>query len=390
MRNEKIIFNLIKSALFGFDGIDERVITEEELCELEEQAVEAIPRELIKMAAASAAIEARWESRIFQVVSKYVKIMRAQQELTKLLMEHGIKPVILKGISAGMYYPNPELRNMGDVDFIVHRELFEKAGKILNKNGYLDGGGYNQRHLCFEKDDVHFEMHHHFSNGMSDECAEFLDDHIENSIDSAVLCSAGNYSWYSFDTCTNGLILLQHISQHLSSGLGLRQVIDWMMYVKCCVNDEIWTELGPMIKSCGNMELARIITKMCELYLGLPGEYPWCEDASEEKCEVLMNFVMMKGNMGKKKSRSSNRTISALNAVNNGIIGRLKYEQVTGMVHWKSTRYHKVLRPFAWIYGIFHHISMLRQDGETVSSILNGIKESKKQRKLIAQLLSNE
>lgn len=389
MANTEAIMTLIKKALFDSEDVQDVLITEDELNEMIQQSIEAIPSDLINSIIISDSDKKRWATRILLNITNYKRVMKEQQKMTDLLMCHGIKPVILKGISAGMYYPRPELRCMGDVDFIVHNSQFDEANRILHENGYEYADGFNPRHLTYNKGGVRFELHHHFSNGTNDEKAVFLDNQIEKAINLAELHCNGKFTWYSFDTCTNGLILIQHIRQHLYSGLGLRQIIDWMMYVNYCIDDEIWSKLEAMIEKSGNIEIAKTVTRMCEIYFGLPNIYNWTRDADEEKCKTLFKFILIKGNMGRKKSDSSSRVISALNAGGKGIIERLKYEQASGMIHWKATRKHKIIRPFAWIYGIGHHISMLQIDNESLMSILKGAKESKRQKKLIDELINN-
>ncbi len=50
--------------------------------------------------------------------------------------EHNIDMVILKGAAASIYYPRPDLRVMGDIDFFVHPQKFQKTYQILLENGY--------------------------------------------------------------------------------------------------------------------------------------------------------------------------------------------------------------------------------------------------------------
>lgn len=38
----------------------------------------------------------------------------------------------------------------------------------------------------------------------------------------------------------NGMVLLVHLAQHLKTRLGIRQVIDWMLFVKNELNNEFW------------------------------------------------------------------------------------------------------------------------------------------------------
>lgn len=68
--------------------------------------------------------------------------MRLKQILVsavKLLREHDIEPVLLKGFGLAMLYPNPSLRQFGDVDLFVGTSEFHKACTLLRTLP----GGYN-------------------------------------------------------------------------------------------------------------------------------------------------------------------------------------------------------------------------------------------------------
>ena len=56
-----------------------------------------------------------------------------------LLREHDIEPVLLKGFGLAMLYPNPSLRQFGDIDLYVGLEDFHEACRLLRTLP----GGYN-------------------------------------------------------------------------------------------------------------------------------------------------------------------------------------------------------------------------------------------------------
>ena len=68
---------------------------------------------------------------------RWSQILYAQDELVNLMEQHQIPIVILKGIAAAMYYPMPEYRSMGDVDFLVWEKDYRKAFDLMKKNGYV-------------------------------------------------------------------------------------------------------------------------------------------------------------------------------------------------------------------------------------------------------------
>ena len=59
----------------------------------------------------------------------------------KLLQAHNIEPVLLKGFSLAMLYPNPNLRQFGDIDLYLGLDDFHEACKLLRTLP----GSYNWR-----------------------------------------------------------------------------------------------------------------------------------------------------------------------------------------------------------------------------------------------------
>ena len=61
----------------------------------------------------------------------------------------------------------------------------------------------------------------------------------------------------------NGLVLLDHVRYHLQGGLGIRQIIDWMMFVHANLNDETWeTGFAQLARGAGLETLAVTMTSM--------------------------------------------------------------------------------------------------------------------------------
>lgn len=91
--------------------------------------------------------------------------MRLKQTLlqaVKMLRDNGIEPVLLKGFSLAQYYPNPNLRQFGDIDLFVGLEKFHEACAVLrslpgsyNWGVILDSG----RHFNLEFGDYSLEIH---------------------------------------------------------------------------------------------------------------------------------------------------------------------------------------------------------------------------------------
>ena len=81
-------------------------------------------------------IKDRWIATAAYQVVKNKHMLADQDIMLQLLADSDISAVIIKGAASSQYYHYPELRTMGDVDFVVPREKFEEAYKILSTNGF--------------------------------------------------------------------------------------------------------------------------------------------------------------------------------------------------------------------------------------------------------------
>lgn len=83
-------------------------------------------------------------------------------QAVKLLREHGIEPVVLKGFGLASLYPNPSLRQIGDIDLFVGTAVFHEACTLLrslpgsyNWGEEIDAG----RHYNIEFGSLPLEVH---------------------------------------------------------------------------------------------------------------------------------------------------------------------------------------------------------------------------------------
>ena len=149
----------------------------------------------------------------------------------------------------------------------------------------------------------------------------------------------------------NGLVLLAHACQHLRNAqLGLRQVIDWMMFVHSYLDDEKWSEeFQPFVTQFGLEKAAVTLTYLCQKWLGLPDQIKWCESADEQQAKELLELVLSNGNFGRKAE--TNKVVEGL-GIEFAEEGFFRVLQATGLRTWSAAQKHECLRPFAWLYQL--------------------------------------
>ena len=152
----------------------------------------------------------------------------------------------------------------------------------------------------------------------------------------------------------NGLVLLDHMKKHLRSGLGLRQAIDWMMYVDKVLDNEKWEKsFKGIVEELNLVKLAITVTRMCQIYLGLSEQITWCQGADEKLCKRLMNIILSSGNFGKKQDFGTKVESVLVKARRESFF---RYLQESGQKNWTAFKRHRWLSPFCWIYQIYYLI----------------------------------
>lgn len=361
-KNEPI-FNLLQAALFEKEiTLPEDVDWNQILQEMKKQTIAGLPYEwLYNKNILDDKIKTQWnQTVVFQMVF-WVKIMQEQESLIQLMNANDIDMVILKGAAAAIYYPKPDLRVMGDIDFFVHPQNFQKAYHILLKNGYqlVYPEDHAPHHIVLKKNNIIFEIHKSLSiiaRNNAGKHQKYLQNLIETGLCSIEQRKIEKWTFPMFPRLQNGMVLLLHVVQHLKGGLGLRQIADWMMFVDKELNDEVWkSEFQPVLQNIKLEKFAIILTKMCQLHLGLKTEnITWCFSADPSLCNELLDYFMEKGNFGR-KTTGNGKVVSILSTDKN-LIQFLKRLQHNGKINWKLAKKYSILQPFAWFYQICKYI----------------------------------
>ena len=316
--------------------------------EMKAQAVAALPMRWLKdHPFSNRDLYEKWFSFCTRQQVFCIKLMSEQSRMLDLLEKHDIPCVIIKGTAAGMAYPNSFLRGSGDVDFLVKRCDYERTADILEENGFVLTHKKDPRkhHYEYSKNGICFELHRRMA--IITESDERLLSVFEKGIANRKIYTIGNFHFPVLPPELNGLTLIFHINQHLRKGLGLRQIIDWMMYVDNLPASTWENRLRPILRETGMEKLALTVTAMCQKYLGLR---TLVQDPDIYPCDTLMDLILERGNFGKKSGKDEKVALVFFDIASP--VRLMRHLQRGGMARWRMAREHKALRPFAWIYEI--------------------------------------
>lgn len=330
------MFDLIKLSLWDCQNID-HIYTQEDYDEMKKHTLVALPGSVLSKLSLQPDLLSQWKNAVIRQVVYYNHYNDLQNNLPI-----NVPYVILKGTTAAQYYPHPEYRAMGDIDIMTKREDYTLACDILLKNSWEETTSETDkkrgRHRTFEKNGFIVEVHAFFASMNDPGKAKYFDDLIvENITDSHIL-----------PDMINGLVLIDHVNQHMEEGIGLRQIIDWMMFVDKCLPDEQWPEFEKIVKKTGLEKLAITTTRMCEIYLGLSYR-EWSGNADERLCNDLMNYVMECGNFGIKKDQNDKIAISRSSRLRHPV-AMLNELQKKGIKSWKAVKKYPLLKSIAWAW----------------------------------------
>ena len=379
-QTEQILLQIIKKSLWNTDCIiSEEIDWNAVLKEAEEQAIlgiaaRAVPKEIQK----------QWGKSITGVTRNYIRILFAEKNLVELFQQNEIPLAILKGTAASVYYPVPSSRSMGDIDCVVPKDCFDESKRLLLNNGYVFVSEHSEnRHAGFSKDGISIELHYHFSYNDID-----VESYIEDGMSGIELHTVDGIAFPMLPKLANGLVLLAHMMHHLKTALGLRQAIDWMMYVNSVLDDVFWdTAFKSAADQTGLTTAAVTATRMCQIYLGLSDRIEWCKDADPELCRGLMDSMLSSGNFGTKlESGASVERVSA-RLREEGFFSHL---QKAGEKNWRAYHKHKWLKPIAWIYPACLYAKKGLRINHSGSKIIADIKRGKQRTDLYQKMINKQ
>ncbi len=341
-KEQTCLIELIKASLFSLSpNFPEGVNWEKVFILAKAQCVVPLLASCVPLEHRNAWLEITYQSK-----ARYMQMLYEQTALVRLLKANSIPLIIFKGTATAIFYPVPSLRTFGDVDFYVPEDYLESARSLIEVNGYhfIEN---NDRHYEYEKNGICFELH----NRISRQGVIEIDHLVLNNLDSVVECSLNNCSFPCLPTYKNGLILLWHMAHHIrTSGIGYRQIIDWMMFVLNELDDSAWYEhFKPLARETGLEKMAITVTYLCKKWLGLTKEITWCDNADEDVADQLLIRIIDDGNFG--HDRAPNETIKKSMKEE----GTFKYLQRSGLLTWPLAQKYAVFRPFAWLYQLFRY-----------------------------------
>ena len=235
-------------------------------------------------------------------------------KVVSTLREGGVESVLLKGQGLARNYPQPELRQCGDIDLYVGLENGERVHDLLSPIAEkIDGKEY----LTVGK-------HYHVTmpGGVEVEVHRYTDNHLTKKLEETYQAASAkgtteglvvyDFAGTPINTPSdefNAFFVFNHLFHHfLTSGIGLRQFCDWMMFLHARKGN---LDLDYLRKLLIDMDMLMPWQAFgCVLVdkLGMPeDEFPFFDRAQDGKTDKILIRVLKEGNFGKERGVYKNR-----------------------------------------------------------------------------------
>lgn len=215
-----------------------------------------------------------------QLEQRNRKQVAVMNKVGAFLKRHGCQMMVMKGQACATMYPNPLHRSIGDIDSYLYND-YEKGNELIRQTGgHVDDSWYKHSEFCIEGET--FENHQYFVTTRGGERYKRLDRKLKELAREGNVSEEGkeekkglktevqgqeslNYQPSTFNVkyppvMFNALFLTYHACIHfVSEGLRLKQVLDWVMFVKVHQEEVDWKALHTM---CVEYKLDRFLSVM--------------------------------------------------------------------------------------------------------------------------------
>ncbi len=324
--------------------------------------------------------KAKEKNLALNITAKNILVKNVHLDVDKMMSSAGIPYVILKGCASADYYPEPILRTMGDVDFLVPKEYIGRAFDILKSNGYVPEDSGEMLHYSFSKNDCDIELHRGINGIPKGEKGEILKEYFSDIFEKAVRSEEGVVVPSRFH---HGLIILLHMVSHLiAEGMGLRHLCDWAVFVSQFSDEEFKDMFESRLQKVGLWKAAKLMTACSVEYLGCPNK-EWAKGIEQELIDALICDIFTGGNFGHKQKNRDQQIKFISNREHYTVDNRSVFCQLFVTLNSKAKcRYkfiekHPELLPVGWVAVVIDYIGLLLKGKRSAKNFKSNIETAK-------------
>lgn len=246
----------------------------------------------------------KWFAATEIIQEKNLQVNADAAKMCEVIRKDGLRCVVLKGQGIATYYPDPSLRQCGDIDLWIEGGSKKVINYLRTKSDVWD---IFYTHAEYEAPvPTKVEVHHHPTYLYNpiylkrlNQYFEAQDDLFENFVE-----LPNGYGKLFVPTVEfNRYYILQHIYRHyFGEGIGLRQLLDYYYVILKGGSEESKKRTMELFKQTGMSKFAGAAMWVLQQVFGMDDKYLLC--APHEKAgRQLLDEIMLAGNFGKYDTR---------------------------------------------------------------------------------------
>lgn len=299
------------------EGVKEKIVRDESRKELTNERVNEIIRLAAFQGTGSLAFDQLLKLKDIEIPAAVRMQMKQQcvmsmmqqnstipilKQAWQALKEEGINPVLLKGFGLAQYYPQPHLRQWGDMDIYVGPANYHKAcGKlreIFPDAIHSDKEDEDYKHYNFDFDNTAIETHRvsmTFAHPGDRKYYERLEEQCLTK--DGPKMEVGDLQVTMPEDTFNVFFVFLHTWHHFeTTGMNMKQVCDVavLLHAKRDVLDR--GRLKEMLMKLHLMEVWQLMMYILVQYFGMDkDECPFYTEKCQERAEMLFERVLTEG-----------------------------------------------------------------------------------------------
>ena len=299
--------------------------------------------------------------------------------LHELMTKNGIPYTVIKGAASAFRYPDPLLRNMGDVDFYVKPEYVERAREIFLSEGFEFDKSEHPFHLGMGKESMRLEMHFAPISAPKGEIGDAFAEYWSDICERAELTRDVLAEYYLPSDFHHGFILLTHLRSHMvQQGVGMRHVTDFAVFANSFSDEEFTEIFKERLKRVGLWKFAKAVALVAVILFGMPHKAWMGEDY--EVARALAEDISVGGNFGRREKSRGLETVFILDYKSTGkaSCGFVRAFRAANSIvdrHWGWVKKFPLVYPIGWAYFAIRFL-FKRLTGRIDGNVLKSYKQS--------------
>lgn len=312
-------------------------------------------------------IKNNWKSQAIKINAFQTMKTMKLLEIYKKFIDLHINVIVVKGIICRSLYPQPENRQSNDEDLYIQTKDFTTIKNLLLKENFQ---------IIHESEDVTtfldytsgltIEMHTSLFSKESKAYGQYQT-LFDQAFEHTMIHQIQGVNLVSLDNDYHLLFLILHFVKHfLHSGVGIRQVLDIIMYIEKYHQNINWNKIFEILKYFQIYELMINVFALAHDYLAFD-----CPDIpiQNSNYQDLLNDIMNAGIFGQSSNERIHSSTITLNALSDGNTNIFKsifpsLKEMKGKYEYLHS--YPFLLPIAYISRIYHYIIQKQDSRKTI------------------------